>query len=611
MLDTPENLSLPRPLQSAIDLPQPAAPAGRRGGLALLLLAARARWLSLLVAALIGALMLTGMFAREPWKADEPYSVGMVLSFADGSDWVVPRIASVPFMEKPPLMYWTAALTARATDDWLPFFDGAQLATVGWLVLMLWMLGRAGEALAGGGDRAPLRPGVRAMLWMLGTVGALEHLHKLTADVPFTAGAAIALAGLVAYARSAAPADGRAVEPGATSALPRTSWGAGLLLGSGVGIAFLSKGLLVPGVVGITALLALALPAFRRRSYIETLAWALLAALPWLLIWPWALWRDSPSLFVLWFWDNNFGRYFGFEHLGGARGSNWDALRSLIGLSFPAGWVALAAGVGAVWSRGWPGWKRLDPAVAMLWIYVAVFVATLWWSAVLRDIYLLPMFPALALLASRVRLPQRLDRAWAAAAIALFSVLGLAIWLRWVAMVSGHGQTFTFGLGKWLPLDWPLRLSWPDVLLATAIAVLWMGVIGLWRRGRADALLVGFAGLTFLWGSAFSLLLPWVNAARGYDATFAAMEQHVPADVSCIWTDGVGDSERAMVDLDTRLQPIIADGLRADQPCPALLVEDKAAARLAMPSAPWRLVWQGGRPGDTNERYRLFLRNDR
>lgn len=610
MPDHPEELSLPRPLQSAIDLPQTAVAGGRRGVLEQLLLAARARWLSLLVAALIGALMLTGMFAREPWKADEPYSVGMVLSFAEGGGWVVPRIAGVPFMEKPPLMYWTAAMTARATEDWLPLFDGAQIATVGWLVLMLWMLGRTGEALAER-DGALLRPGVRAMLWMLGTVGALEHLHKLTADVPFTAGAAIALAGLVAYARGVATAEAGVAVPAPASALPRTPLGAGWLLGSGVGIAFLSKGLLVPGVVGITALLALALPTFRRRSYFETLAWALLAALPWLLIWPWALWRQSPSLFVLWFWDNNFGRYLGFEHLGGARGSDWDALRSLIGLSFPTAWVALAAAAGAMWTRGWPGWRRLDPAVAVLWIYVAVFVATLWWSAVLRDIYLLPMFPALALLASRVRLPSRLDRAWAAAAIALFGVLGLAVWLRWLAMISGHGQTFTFGLGKWLPLDWPLRPSWPDVLLATAIAVLWMGVIGLWRRGRADALLVGFAGLTFLWGSAFSLLLPWINAARGYEATFTAMQRHVPEDVSCIWTDGVGDSERAMLDLDTRLQPIIADGLRADQPCPALLVEDKAAARLPAPGAPWRLVWQGGRPGDGNERFRLFIRDAR
>ena len=41
----------------------------------------RTRTLYWLSAALLFAFLLAGLFDRDPWKADEPYSVGMVLNF--------------------------------------------------------------------------------------------------------------------------------------------------------------------------------------------------------------------------------------------------------------------------------------------------------------------------------------------------------------------------------------------------------------------------------------------------------------------------------------------------------------------------------------------------
>ena len=555
--------------------------------------------------ALVLILVVAGMFGRDPWKADEPYSVGMAFDFSRSSDWIVPRVAGVPFVEKPPLMYWTAAFTAHLTDHWLPFFDGAQLATLAWLLLMIWVLKRAGDGLAGPAEasRGTGGTGLSAVLWFLGTLGTIEHLHKLTADIPFTAGAILCLAALVAYARSSQHPPGADAVPG----LPKTALGSGLLLGTGAGIAFMSKGLLVPGVVGVTCLLAPLFPAFRQRRYAVMLAWAFLAALPWLLIWPIAFWKTSPSLFTLWFWDNNFGRYFGFEHLGGARGSNADALLSLIGLTFPSGWVA-AGGAIAAFRRAGLRMKPIDPALGILWAYVAIFVATLWFSSVLRDIYLLPLMPALALLATRVSLPERLDRAWASAALVVFSALGLALWVRWLAMVSGHGDLATFGLGKWLPLEQSMPLSVMAVMAAIGIAAAWVWALRLWAARAAGALLVGFAGLTFMWGTFNTLLLPWMNDARSYRATFAAMQAEVPSPTRCLLTFGLGDSERAMVAFLTDLNPIIASSLHGPDVCRALLVLDKAAARVPAPSQPWVEVWQGGRPGDSNERFRLFIR---
>jgi hypothetical protein len=41
-------------------------------------------------------------------------------------DWLVPTLAGEPFMDKPPLFYWTAALFAKLFSPLLPLHDGAR-----------------------------------------------------------------------------------------------------------------------------------------------------------------------------------------------------------------------------------------------------------------------------------------------------------------------------------------------------------------------------------------------------------------------------------------------------------------------------------------------------
>lgn len=556
-------------------------------------------WQRYLFLILIAAFVVTGLFGRDPWKADEPYSVGMALNFADSQDWIVPRVAGVPFVEKPPLMYWTAALAARAAQGWLPFFDGAQLAVLAWVGALLWLLARTARCMGGA------ESGLLACTLLLGTLGATEHLHKLTADVPFTVGAMMALAALVGFAAGRNPG---ATNGGARAAaeLPSSAFGTGGLLGTGVGMAFMSKGLLVPGVVGLTCVAASLWPAFRNRCYLAMLGWALLGALPWLLIWPLLFWHTSHTLFIEWFWDNNFGRFFGFVHLGGARTGCADDVRSLIGLTFPAGWLATAGLLAGLRKGRWRTWLD-DPVRGVLWLYVAVFVATLSASSSNRDVYMLPMMPALALLAAAVKLPARLDRLWALAALVLFSAVGVAIWLRWGAMVTGHGDVLTFGLGHVLPLDYPLQYSVAGVSAALAMTVLWVIAIVQCLRARIGALLTGFAGLAFAWGVLMSLLLPWLNEARSYRTAFTELRRALPQQYDCMTSYNVGESERAMLDLFAGIQPLPVQSVAQADACSVLLVLDKAAAPFAAPTG-WALLWQGGRQGDTNERFRAFMR---
>ncbi|AKM32784.3 hypothetical protein AB870_12140 [Pandoraea faecigallinarum] len=541
-------------------------------------------------AALLFAFLLAGLFDRDPWKADEPYSVGMVLNFFRGHDLIVPRVAADPFVEKPPVMYWTGAMLARATSGVLPVFQGAQLAVLAWLVLAVFCVGRLAQRLYGSDNFHWLAP-----MLMVGSFGAIENIHKLTADVPQLAGAALALAALARLARSESCA---------------RRWG--LLFGTGAGIAFLSKGLLVPGVLGLTALAVLVLPAYRTRRYAAALGWAVLASLPWLIVWPVLFWRASEPLFIEWFWDNNFGRFFGFVHLGGERKSYWNDVTSLLGLTFPAGWLALGAWIAQCRQTGLRRFAAERPELAMLWLYVVLFVLTLVVSSAIRDIYMLSLFPAIAVLGAGVRLPSWLEKTWSGVALVLMSVLGVFLWVRWGLQLTGNGHVAAGPIGKWLPLDYVLPFSPGLVLAAVVVAGLWVSAIV--HRRALGALVFGFAGLTFVWGTLSTLLLPWVNEARSYRTPFASLKAalaKVPhtgtSEAStCVGSFNVGESERGMLDYFIDVRPVQLPGLADASRCGVLLVLDKASSRITVPEG-WQMIWQGGRAGDTNERFRAFV----
>ena len=73
--------------------------------------------------------LLTGLVGHDPWKPDEAYSFGLIFSMLQGEHWLVPTLAGDPFMENPPLFYWTAALSAQLFSPLLPLHDGARLAS--------------------------------------------------------------------------------------------------------------------------------------------------------------------------------------------------------------------------------------------------------------------------------------------------------------------------------------------------------------------------------------------------------------------------------------------------------------------------------------------------
>ncbi|HEY0211431.1 hypothetical protein [Acerihabitans sp.] len=612
---------------------------------------------------LMTAYVLLGTFGRFPWKADEPYSFSIVWNILAHGQWLVPHVGGDPFLEKPPLMFWLGALCARLMP-WLPPHESCRLAVLLCLVLTCCAYCLAAARLYDEtlhpGQGAPGIPSRRdwhltALCLLAGTVGLAEHAHKFTADLGQMAGAALALAALVLACprRGVPPPVGRAFRHG-------------LLFGLGTGVAFLSKGLLVPGIAGLTLLLCLALvPGFYlgagRRFWLGALA----AALPFALPWPWALYRVEPDLFNEWFWTNNIGRFIGATALGGHDNPFQDRVRALLVNGAPASIIVLAGlcgvlmrsarrrlgpglaphrlrhgaarmpqalparAVGGSEGNGLSAWRSFRPAYGVTVLFTAVSVVTLCASGAMRDIYLMPVYPALALLAlpAAAGLERRDGKGWIIARRTLdglFCAALVVIVSTWYALVKGTEPALLRGLwpgvDQVFPLPFALRREpWAAIAAGGLMALWWM--IARARCG-VGPLLAWTSGLATVWGVAFVLLMPWIDAARSYKDAFSPLRNWVGAS-GCLATDGMGESELAMLQYVTGTagRRIYAghsgqgDGVTknpAARSCALLLVQDSIARPEKKTGRQWLPLWRGGRPADDNAftLYRLAGRDD-
>jgi hypothetical protein len=107
-----------------------------------------------------------------------------------------------------------------------------------------------------------------------------------------------------------------------------------------------------------------------------------------------------------------------------------------------------------------------------------------------------------------------------------------------------------------------------------------------------------------------TLWLPWLNYAQSYASVAAEIETHLPATYRCVDTDGVGPAQRASFGY---LGQVNFSRGSKNSGCELLLVQDdglrRRGAALKKISGDVTLLWQGRRPSDRHEFFRLYKRN--
>jgi len=529
---------------------------------------------------LIGAWLLFGLFGRDPWKPDEAYTFGVVNHMVQTGDWIVPHLAGEPFMEKPPLFFVTSATFVKSLGGVLAPHDAARLATALYVGLTLLFSGLAAATLYG---RARALP---CVVILIGCIGYLHPAHLLFTDHAMLAGIAMALYGLANI-------------PG------HPSRGA-LALGTGAGIAFMSKGLLGPGALALTALALALLPAWRTRRYALALLVAALAFAPWALIWPSLLYRESPALFNEWLVVNNIGRFIGAGRIGPER----DHLMYLKVLP----WFALPALPLAAW-HAWTAHKAgrrpwLRPEIQLPLVAACMFVGVLSVACTARHVYALPILIPLSLLASvrPAMFPASLATLLRFLAIGTGAVLGLALWLGWLVMQVHWPASFADRIGQTVPgFGAPLE---PGVILLAVGATAGWGFLVWSARRSPDALPIAWAAsLTLPWVLCMTLWLSYFDYGNSYRTMIGEMEASLPSRMACLANRRLGEPQRAMLEY---FAGIVThrEATAAAARCDVLLIQSRERPDELSQPRQWTLLWRGSRPGDLGEQFWLLQRKD-
>lgn len=355
------------------------------------------RRLELVLLVLLAVPLLFTAQGLELLDPDEGLYAGIAQSMATTGDWMLPHFNGLPYLEKPPLYFWAAALTLRVDpSSELAVRIWSALAALG-TVLLAWRMGRRLYGPAAG---------VMAGVALTTTVGYALYVRKASTDFVFVFCLTLALYGFLRDA--ARPEAGR------------TRF---LLFYAGSALALLSKGLI--GLVFPLAIVGATLVVVRGLRVRElNLGWGALVfaalALPWHAL---MAWRD-PALFWFYVVDNQILRFL-------------DA-RGFIEDDVPVGTLAFVA-LSFLWAFPWSVFAlaRSAPstAPAARWrpLMIVWLVAVLVFFAVSRsklEYYALPAFPALAVLVGGAWASGRDVGRWLAAGAVGSIAVGLAaLWM--------------------------------------------------------------------------------------------------------------------------------------------------------------------------------------
>lgn len=531
---------------------------------------------TVLVALFCLAWILPGLIGHDPWKPDEAYTFGVVYGILKGGSWVVPALAGEPFLDKPPLAYLVAAASAQVFSAILPLHDAARLATGFWMALTFAFTAVTGREFHG------TRYGAVSALLLLGCFGLVVRSHQLITDVAMLAGFAIAYYGFALSLRR--PAAG------------------GAWIGTGAGIAFLANGLLAPAIL---ALIALLLPVvsrgWRGRGYAGSMLIAAGAAAPWLLIWPLLLYLRSEALFEAWLWDENIGRYFGKTELVPDIGTV-HYLRILPWYAWPV-WALV---LWVLWRERLAGLRK--PAIVLPLVGFLVTLGVLSGSADARELYALPLLLPLSLLA--VPAPETLRRgaanAWYWFSAMTFTFFVAVFWFYWSGLELGIPARLHEHLHRIRPGYEP-GFKWLPFSLALAYTLAWFAVLFSFKRSPMRPVVVWAAGMTAAWALTAILFIGWVDNAKSYRSMIAGMTAAMPKQYRCVSSRELGEPQRALLHYFAGIITEREEGIARSPNCDLLLVQSKPQEELA-PRGPWKKIWEGNRPGDKDERYRLYQR---
>ena len=439
------------------------------------------RGLGAAAAALLVAVFLLPVFLDTPLlDPDEGLHAAIAREMVEGGDWVTPRLLGEPFLDKPALYFWALAACVKAIGPnelaiRLPGLFFGALGALAAGLLARRVFGRTAGVLAGVFQASALLP-----------LALTEIAVHDIALVPWTTFAVLAF-----YAASQA-----------ATTRGTLAWGA--VAGVWIGLALLTKALTGVALVGLPVALWCVgqrqlRPALLGAGVLGLLVGGAIAA-PWYA----AMEAANPGYLHYYFVERHLLGYATTSQLHGQR-PWWYYLPFLAAGSLP--WLPYACRPLRMLARAWKHRER-TPETRGVWLlvtWVAADTAFLSFAGSKLVTYVLPVFPAVAVLAAH---------AWADALEAGTPTAGWrASHVVACASMAALGPVCALTATAWLaPPDAggaiSIGLSLALLVVMAACGLAWMGALLVSLRMHRHALTAVTAAHAFTVAIALAVFLP-------------------------------------------------------------------------------------------------------
>jgi hypothetical protein len=520
------------------------------------------------------AYVLPGWWGRDPWRNADLIAYGYMSAMAEGrTAWWQPTLGGLP-LDGALLPHWLGAASIWFFEGLMGPAAAARLPFALMLALVLALTWYAtfhlarteaaqpvafafgGEADAVDYARA-LADG--ALLALIASLGLLQLGHETTPELAQLFAASLGLWGM--------------------AAAPYRGWPARLALVVALPLLAASGAPTMAVAVGVVSVLITAMsnyPGGRAVAPVVALATLLALGCAWLLgTWAWRVTDDASRA--------------------------WPALRLLLWFLWPTGLFAL-------WTL-WH-WRRhfnkRHISIPLAWVAVTLTASL---AAGGSDRALLIGLPAWAVLAA-FALPTFKRSASAAIdwfSVFFFSVAALAIWVIYVAMMTGVPQRTAANVAK-LASGFSAPLSWPALAVAIAATLAWLALVR-WRTGRQQhalwkSLVLPAGGVALAWLLLMTLFFPLLNYARSNQPWITQLSAHLPKQ-ACVMAPDYPRASIAALEATggwTVRQEFHGTG------CEFLLVQHARGASLTAPPG-WQQVATVRQPTDRKEETVVLRRN--
>lgn len=511
--------------------------------------------------------VLLGLIGHHPWKP-EAESISIIHGLFNHGNVLLLHANSDQQLSHPPLYYLVAAGFAKLFNGWLSIHDAARLSNAVWMSLTLLLAGMIGRELWGTGV------GRQTTFILMSCIGLISGTHLM---MPAVAGLTGLAMGFYAF----------------TLAYRRPYRAAGLLAG-GIAISLLSTGLMNASILIICAgLLPLLFKNWRNQTFLTSVKLGVSAGLFVGALWLAALWYWQPEAASLWWQEEISFHQTNFNYF----------LRTLAWFS----WPALPLSLWGLWIYRQSLLNK--PKFQLMLLFFSVSLVLIGIAANTSETSAYPLLlPLVALASGSV---EKLKRGAAGAlnwfGLVLFGLLGIFIWLGWIAMSFGWPAKLNERM-KFLSGLTDHHINLVALILAIFISLVWLVTVNAKRSNRA-AVTDWAVGITMAWSLLMSLWLPYLDSAKSYASVSVSLQKNLPKRLNCINSIGLSSHHQNLLSYHLNKRITSTEWYQL-QDCDYLLVRSENRYSEITPAKhDWKPIWKGKRPAERHEHFVLYQKN--